>query len=187
MPGLVSTVPPAMKLPWVLRTIGLASSAVLRSFSSALTGTEKIDAAVAASTTLVSNAGLNPRSGAFFARTSSSCFTFSSGIGSRSVGHHAPGRDDVNSLKPGATGGPQRSRRPSRQHAAASPDWSRSAGTRGATNPTSGNCPNSRSRRAGLVVEVVAPVPLPATRSRPSRDEARHRILDTRIRRYRPD
>src|SRR5215475_13470522 len=77
MPGLVSTVPPAVKLPWVLRTIGLPSSALLGSFSSALTGMEKIDAAVAASTTLV-RAGLNPRSGAFFARTLSSCFMFSS-------------------------------------------------------------------------------------------------------------
>src|SRR5262245_13562776 len=78
MPGLVSTVPPAVKLPWVLRTIGFPPSALLGSFSSALTGMEKIDAAVAASTTLVRNAGLNPRSGAFFARTSSSCFMFSS-------------------------------------------------------------------------------------------------------------
>src|SRR5215468_9617801 len=55
IPGLVSTVPPAVKLPWVLRTIGLPSSALLGSFSSALTGMEKIDAAVAASTTLVRN------------------------------------------------------------------------------------------------------------------------------------
>src|SRR5215467_16204058 len=78
IPGLVSTVPPAVKLPWVLRTIGLPSSALLGSFSSALTGMQKIDAPIAASTTLVMNARLNPRSGAFFARTSSSCFMFSS-------------------------------------------------------------------------------------------------------------
>jgi hypothetical protein len=65
---------------------------------------EKIDAAVAASTTLVRNAGLNPRSGSFFTRTSSSRFMFPPGSGSRSVGHHAPGQNGVNSLKPGATG-----------------------------------------------------------------------------------